>query len=43
MGVHGDHPDNGDGDAQFGMDRLWHASDYDALFSEYQSSATRIR
>lgn len=36
-------PDNGDGDSLFGMDRLAHASDYDALFATYMSAAARIR
>ncbi len=36
-------PDNGDGDNQFGMDHLAHAGDYGALFTEYQSTAARIR
>lgn len=36
-------PDNGNGDRQFGMDRLFHASDYDRLFSTYSAAATRYR
>jgi len=36
-------PDNGNGDRQFGMDRLFHASDYDRLFSTYSAAAARYR
>lgn len=36
-------PDNGNGDRQFGMDRLFHASDYDGLFRVYGAAASRYR
>lgn len=36
-------PDNGNGDRQFGMDRLFHAGDYDALFRVYSDAAARYR
>jgi hypothetical protein len=36
-------PDNGNGDRQFGMDRLFHSSDYDRLFSTYSAAAARYR
>jgi hypothetical protein len=36
-------PDNGNGDRQFGMDRLFHASDYDRLFTMYSAAAARYR
>ena len=35
-------PDNGNGDTEYGMDHLWHAADYDALFSTYASNAATI-
>jgi len=35
--------DDGNGDRTFGMDRIFHASDYDAIFSAYSAAATRIR
>jgi hypothetical protein len=36
-------PDNGNGDHEFGMDRLWHASDYEQLFAVYRDAAARYR
>jgi mannan endo-1,4-beta-mannosidase len=35
--------DDGNGDRTFGLDRVFHAGDYDAIFSVYQAAATRIR
>ncbi len=36
-------PDNGNGDRRFGMDRLGHAGDYDAMFRVFAAAATRLR
>lgn len=36
-------PDNGNGDRQFGMDRLFHATDYDRLFTTFSAAAARYR
>jgi hypothetical protein len=36
-------PDNGNGDATFGMDHLSHDGDYAALASTYSAAAARIR
>lgn len=36
-------PDNGNGDLRFGMDRLAHSGDYDAMFGVYSSAAARLR
>lgn len=35
--------DDGNGDRTFGMDRVFHAGDYDAIFGVYSAAATRIR
>jgi hypothetical protein len=35
--------DDGNGDRTFGVDRIFHAGDYDAIFSVYSAAATRIR
>lgn len=35
--------DDGNGDRTFGMDHLFHATDYDAIFSVYSAAAMRIR
>lgn len=34
--------DNGDGDTQFGMDKVWHANDWDGMHSAYQSFAQTL-
>lgn len=36
-------PDNGNGDRTWGMDRVFHAGDYDAMFRAYGAMATRYR
>jgi hypothetical protein len=34
--------DNGDGDTQWGMDKVWHANDWDGMFGAYQSFAATL-
>jgi hypothetical protein len=38
-GFHAASVDNGDGDTLFGMDRVWHANDWDGMYGAYQSFA----
>ena len=35
--------DDGNGDRTYGLDRVFHASDYDAIFGVYAAAATHIR